>query len=871
MATFTFTSVGDFFGIGTSVSAYVPAGNPESASPVSGSAIATASVASDGSLTFTGLADDTRYVAYDVSSGKRKAFRTLPLVVVSDSGVISLAKYGAIGDGVTDCAGPMRRAVAAAAAWMTITGRGATIELPTGVLAWSVADTATKTYQTAGETRGVGLPPGLAARLRIKGQGIDSTTIKLVGCRSAFYADFTGANIHATTVSGSSTVTATSVPQGAIAVGQAIVGAGIPANTVIASYNAGTGAIVLGQMTAPGTPVTATADGTDIGLVGYGFDTFQNLTFEDFSLDNNGQVGRVDVLFGNRIGGNRTEYYKSFQDITVRRIKSWGVPYDATQATTYKCFLGLVGQHAPGDVYANSTLTSTKNIFVEDVDLRDYQNGLYACSYVGASFGQQKHYYDNIRYNRCRVDHTYTNQVPATTLQQTSFYICGSGYGDDCEITGCYSKGSADDGIELGAMQRILVDDCHIKDAWFEGIMFRNSQDPIDLRTQEITVRDTLIEATAALAATAGTPWARPFRFTLDSAGGLGNATGYGRFRFERVTYKLSDFALSDLTGRTQENDLGFNVYGPIYSVEMLGCKVHIKNFNYDSAANNDLAALVSNISPPILNSAASGTNTVLHSPATFKVRDFEAVMSGGGATSTGQFLVTGLWPIGQGIFDVDGMEMRVDSMSGNLNVASIAQIGKGGTYSLIKLRNVRGIRGGGTFGIGSNSFYPIRVWNSGTWLQSTTNGNSLVDIDGCDFLSFGNQSTDIDLANAPSNWGAFMRLGKRNRYSGSYAASAGGAVTPAASFTMQSTHDTVGVTDTTAARTITLPNAQKTPWRQIIVITDESGAAATNNITVSRAGGDTFADAATTKVINTNGGSLRLMSLGTLNKWAVV
>lgn len=77
---------------------------------------------------------------------------------------------------------------------------------------------------------------------------------------------------------------------------------------------------------------------------------------------------------------------------------------------------------------------------------------------------------------------------------------------------------------------------------------------------------------------------------------------------------------------------------------------------------------------------------------------------------------------------------------------------------------------------------------------------------------------------------------------------------------------DYIGITSTAAARTVTLPAASAVSAGRTFVVKDESGAAATNNITVQRAGSDTI-DGATTKVINTNYGSARLYSDGA-SKW---
>lgn len=71
-----------------------------------------------------------------------------------------------------------------------------------------------------------------------------------------------------------------------------------------------------------------------------------------------------------------------------------------------------------------------------------------------------------------------------------------------------------------------------------------------------------------------------------------------------------------------------------------------------------------------------------------------------------------------------------------------------------------------------------------------------------------------------------------------------------------------IGVTDTSAARTITLATSA-TEDGKLIIIKDESGAAGTNNITIQGEGGETI-DGAATKTINTNYGVLRVFSNGT-------
>jgi hypothetical protein len=86
-------------------------------------------------------------------------------------------------------------------------------------------------------------------------------------------------------------------------------------------------------------------------------------------------------------------------------------------------------------------------------------------------------------------------------------------------------------------------------------------------------------------------------------------------------------------------------------------------------------------------------------------------------------------------------------------------------------------------------------------------------------------------------------------------------------SYTVLAADVFVGVTDTTAARTITLPALSGNTGRTL-VIKDMSGAAATNNITIDGNGAETI-DGATTKLINANYGSITL--IGDVGGWQVV
>jgi len=82
-----------------------------------------------------------------------------------------------------------------------------------------------------------------------------------------------------------------------------------------------------------------------------------------------------------------------------------------------------------------------------------------------------------------------------------------------------------------------------------------------------------------------------------------------------------------------------------------------------------------------------------------------------------------------------------------------------------------------------------------------------------------------------------------------------------ATSYVVAATDYYIGVTSTSAARTITLLAAPLV--NQVFVIKDESGAASINNITVTVSGGSINIDGATTALIYTNYGSITVMFNG--------
>lgn len=68
-----------------------------------------------------------------------------------------------------------------------------------------------------------------------------------------------------------------------------------------------------------------------------------------------------------------------------------------------------------------------------------------------------------------------------------------------------------------------------------------------------------------------------------------------------------------------------------------------------------------------------------------------------------------------------------------------------------------------------------------------------------------------------------------------------------------------LGITDTTAPRTVNLPPLQSVPLNQLYIVKDETGNAAVNNIALDGDGAETI-DGALTRIINNNYGAVAII-----------
>lgn len=121
---------------------------------------------------------------------------------------------------------------------------------------------------------------------------------------------------------------------------------------------------------------------------------------------------------------------------------------------------------------------------------------------------------------------------------------------------------------------------------------------------------------------------------------------------------------------------------------------------------------------------------------------------------------------------------------------------------------------------------------------------------------------TDYALLSPGSNGDVLTLAGGLPSWAAPTAATVFPYASKAASYTLTSSDYIIGVTDTSAARVMSLPAAPSTG--QVFVIKDQSGAASNGNLSVDVTGGVVTIDGATSYVISSNYGSITVYFNGT-------
>ncbi len=259
----------------------------------------------------------------------------------------------------------------------------------------------------------------------------------------------------------------------------------------------------------------------------------------------------------------------------------------------------------------------------------------------------------------------------------------------------------------------------------------------------------------------------------------------------------------------------------------------------------------------------------------------FNAEYSGGNPLYTGSFTNSGSGNVLFLGIDFSGAASITNSSTGNIIIANcscdatITNSGAGVTYCQNSQFNSNSITLSTGFLSANNSSF-----NAGTITLSGDGNYNLFNSDTTQNL-VGSTSSEVVLANSYVNFvtntlTGIIRTGQigtaiGNNFYGNASATyeiaetAGNlyqSIRSATSYTAQLYDFYIGITDTSIARTVTLPSTAVKG--QSFIIKDESGAAGTNNISVVVNGGVKTIDGTTSYAMNTNYGAIQVIYNGT-------
>jgi hypothetical protein len=243
------------------------------------------------------------------------------------------------------------------------------------------------------------------------------------------------------------------------------------------------------------------------------YDTFRNVTFENFAVDDNGAIGQNHIVCGTVPSNNTPQTRLNLYNLTHRRIRVFGVPDDHTWDATANGGAGqytmpntkkaAFGYHSKqvGDYEAGTTpgalplrpwpgitgATAAKWNYViglrfEDVHVSAAQRAILVVSDITQN---SSIWYDDIILRRCT--HEQTNPWEGWA-PQTSFYVGGNCQGGTALIEDCTSVNVGDDGIEFGGLQQLTVRNFKVVNPILNGILVRYSQPPVESSTVRILV-----------------------------------------------------------------------------------------------------------------------------------------------------------------------------------------------------------------------------------------------------------------------------------------------------------------------------------------------------------------------------------------------
>jgi hypothetical protein len=306
------------------------------------------------------------------------------------------------------------------------------------------------------------------------------------------------------------------------------------------------------------------------------YDTFQKIRIERLEIDAGNTAGKGGVILGNVQTNGNTPTRLNFANIVVRDVKATNLYEEDTTATSQRMGIMLIGNHAAA---LEATQTSTTDILIEGVDVYGGAGCANVCSFGGTLVGGVNHYYNNVRFRRVR--HVVAT-APVNTGSQTSFFICGTGFGDYCEISDAYSKNISDDGVEIGAMQTVLLERCRLEDPFLIGVMAKNFHPAIDTARQVITCTDVIVIGTVAGRTAATDGGVRCVAFSLADDG-----NEYGTIRLIRPQYYLDGSSSAHALPSQKAQFFGVDTVN-VRRVEIYQPKVVYNNYTDDRTGSHD-------------------------------------------------------------------------------------------------------------------------------------------------------------------------------------------------------------------------------------------------------------------------------------------
>lgn len=645
---------------------------------------------------------------------------------------------------------------------------------------------------------------------------------------------------------------------------------------------------------------------------------------------------RIDrhVLFGNRCADTSTRnwvtYNVNYDNIVIKDINVYRMaPGEMTSAIGVKPstnYFGInlevknanrtIGSGYSGDLYAT-------NITVKRVT---FDGGLFGISIMLASDSTYSgtlnpYFLDNIKFLNCT--HT-TNAIPTAQCSSWNFIIGGQGWGNNLLIDGCKGTGSGDVGIETNSTVYTVIKNCSIFNAWGSGYFSTNYNNPYTTSagvptanlTSAITTSSTNIvldtvptnipkngyltidntelmyytlsygsttvavyrglNNTANLNHSSGAT----VRFCEDSKqtilyqncsyenNALGAGAGAGWLQERNYILPLPKLLIRDCSYIRNTPEVGrfgeaIAVYGSNPLIDVLGFNVTVYGINQPLATISGQAIVVQNAD------SGSGGASGPVPPNSIKLKNVRINVNGAGNSASSSSGYQAIY-IDRGYHTLDWGDIFI-----KLNFQNLSNSQLFGMLFGYNTNYVSGVINNYKFtAIGDN--VPVGI----IAFSNTTFGKLVIDnIDFTD-LSYNVNSTNSNYKpyQFSSNNVNAVFLGRIKNPIIATTPLSGNIihrVSTAANYSANFDDVYIGITDTTASRTITLPkvetgsSALKPNYNSTLRIKDETSLAATNNIVIAVASGEYMNGVLNgTAIINTNGGSVDLTSVP--NGWSI-